>query len=77
MLAMSAGCWRVKPSEVERTLKSIQKAGLHIRSVEVCAQGVKINVTENEAEPDATTSICSTPAALHDPRRNWQDRRAG
>jgi hypothetical protein len=51
---MSAGCWRVKPSEVERTLKSVQKAGLHVRSVEVSADGIKIIVTKNEDGPDTT-----------------------
>jgi hypothetical protein len=49
---MSAGCWRVKPSEVERTLKSIQKAGLRVRSVEVSADGIKIIVAENKAGID-------------------------
>jgi hypothetical protein len=29
---MSTGCWRIKPSEFERTLKSIRSVGLHIRS---------------------------------------------
>ena len=43
---MSAGCWRVKPSEVERTLKSVQKAGLHVKSVEVSADGIKIIVAD-------------------------------
>jgi hypothetical protein len=52
---MSTGCWRVKPSEVERTLKSIRSVGLHIRSVELAADGtIKITVAESEtAESDA------------------------
>ena len=50
---MSAGCWRIKPTEVERTLKSIQKAGLHVRSIEVLVDGgLKINVVET-GEPEA------------------------
>jgi hypothetical protein len=55
---MSQGCWRVKPREVERTLKSIQKAGLHVRSVEVAADGtIKIAVLETaEQNPDDLTS---------------------
>ena len=50
---MSAGGWRIKPTEVERTLKSIQKAGLHVQSVEVLSDGrLKINIVET-AKPDA------------------------
>jgi hypothetical protein len=53
---MSTGCWRIKPSEVERTLKSIRSAGLHIRSVELAADGViKITVSESE------TGVFDTP----------------
>jgi hypothetical protein len=52
---MSTGCWRIKPSELERTLKSVRSAGLHIRSVELTADGaIKITVTESEtAESDS------------------------
>jgi hypothetical protein len=50
---MSTGSWRVKPSEIERTLKSIQKAGLHVRTIEVGADGtIKINVVET-SEPNS------------------------
>lgn len=51
---MSAGCWRIKPSEVERTIKSIHKAGLHVRTVEVGgADGmIKISVVET-SEPSS------------------------
>jgi hypothetical protein len=54
---MSTGCWRIKPSEVERTLKSIRSVGLHIRAVELTAGGtVKITVTESDtAEPAPET----------------------
>ena len=46
---MSTGCWRIKPSEVERTLKSIRSVGLHIRSVELAADGaIKITVSDSE-----------------------------
>ena len=46
---MSTGCWRIKPSEIERTLKSIRSVGLHIRSVELAADGtIKISVSESE-----------------------------
>jgi hypothetical protein len=48
---MSTGCWRIKPSEVERTLKSIRSVGLHVRSVELAADGsIKIAVSEAETE---------------------------
>ena len=46
---MSTGCWRIKPSEFERTLKSVRSVGLHVRSVELAADGaIKITVTESE-----------------------------
>jgi hypothetical protein len=53
---MSTGCWRIKPSELERTLKSIRSVGLHIRTVELGADGaIKITVSESE------TSVSDTP----------------
>ena len=54
---MSTGCWRIKPSEIERTLKSIRSVGLHVRSVELAADGaIKITVTESETgEPAPET----------------------
>lgn len=46
---MSTGCWRIKPSELERTLKSVRSVGLHIRSVELTADGaIKITVSDSE-----------------------------
>jgi hypothetical protein len=55
---MSTSCWRIKPSELERTLKSVRSVGLHIRSVELAADGaIKITVTESETakfEPPET-----------------------
>jgi hypothetical protein len=46
---MSAGHWRIKPSEIERTLKSIKSVGLHVQSIELAADGtIKITVTEAE-----------------------------
>jgi hypothetical protein len=51
---MSTGCWRIKPSEVERTLKSIRSVGLHIRSVELAADGaIKITVSDSEINESA------------------------
>ncbi len=48
---MSTGCWRIKPSELERTLKSVRSVGLHIRSVELAADGaVKITVSNSETD---------------------------
>jgi hypothetical protein len=55
---MSSGCWRIKPSELERTLKSVRSVGLHIRSVELTTDGaIKITVGESEiGQPDPETS---------------------
>ena len=53
---MSRSSWRIKPTEVERTLKSIRSVGLHVRMIEVCPDGtVKVNVTENDKVDDAET----------------------
>jgi hypothetical protein len=54
---MSTGCWRIKPSEIERTLKSIRSAGLHIRTVELVVDGtIKITVSESATgEPSFET----------------------
>jgi hypothetical protein len=58
---MSTGCWRIKPSEVERTLKSIRSVGLHVRSVELAADGaVKITVSNSETGE----STAETPEQL-------------
>jgi hypothetical protein len=51
---MSTGPWRVKPSEIERTLKSVKSVGLHVKSVEVCPDGtIKLLVAEKTCETDA------------------------
>ncbi len=51
---MSTGCWRIKPSEFERTLKSIRSVGLHVQSVELAADGVvKITVSDSETGESA------------------------
>ena len=51
---MSTGCWRIKPSEFVRTLKSIRSVGLHIRSVELAADGaIKITVGDFESDEPA------------------------
>jgi hypothetical protein len=53
-VAMSTGCWRIKPSEFERTLKSIRSVGLHVQSVELAADGVvKITVSDSETGESA------------------------
>lgn len=47
---MSTGCWRVKPSEIQRTLESIKKAGLRVRAVEVTAHGaIKVSASETNS----------------------------
>jgi hypothetical protein len=43
---MSQGCWHVKPSEVRRMIETVQQAGLHVKTVEVNAEGFKITVSE-------------------------------
>jgi hypothetical protein len=51
---MSTGCWRIKPSELERTLKSVRSVGLHVRSVELAADGaIKITVSDSETDDSA------------------------
>ena len=50
---MSQGAWHVKPSEIRRTLETIRQVGLHVRSVEVTRNGIKIAVSETaEIEQD-------------------------
>jgi acetolactate synthase regulatory subunit len=50
---MSAGPWRVKPSEIERALKSVKSAGLRVKSVEVCPDGtIKLIVVDVTCESD-------------------------
>jgi hypothetical protein len=59
---MSTGCWRIKPSELERTLKSVRSVGLHIRSIELAADGtIKITVTESET---VESDFSETPEQL-------------
>ena len=58
---MSTGCWRIKPAELERTLKSLRSVGLHVQSVELAADGaIKITVSDSETgEP-----VLETPEQL-------------
>ena len=48
---MSQGSWHVKPSEVRRMIETVKQAGLHVRTVEVTRDGIKIAVSET-AETD-------------------------
>jgi hypothetical protein len=49
-LSMSHSQWRIKPSEIARTVRSLQKAGLHVRNVEITRDGtIRVSVTEPEA----------------------------
>jgi hypothetical protein len=58
---MSSAPWRVKPSEIERALKSVKSAGLRVKSVEVCPDGsVKLIVADKLDEPD----VGETPEQL-------------
>jgi hypothetical protein len=54
---MSTGCWRIKPSELERTLKTIRSVGLAIRNIDLAADGaIKITVSDSETgEPAPET----------------------
>lgn len=59
-MIMSPGSWRIKPSEVERTLKSIVKTGLRVRAVEVGTDGtIKIDIVEigEPTPPDQTSEM--------------------
>ena len=51
---MSRGPWRgVRPSEITRTVKSVQCTGLNIRNVEISRDGlIRVNV----GEPDLATA---------------------
>jgi hypothetical protein len=52
---MSRGSWRVKPTEIARTVRSVQSTGLNVRNVEISADGViRINVGEPDAAGDVT-----------------------
>jgi hypothetical protein len=43
---MSQGSWHIKPSEMRRTLETLRQVGLHVRTVEVTKDGIKIAVSE-------------------------------
>lgn len=61
---MSTGCWRIKPSEIERTIKSIRSAGLNVRTVELAPDGtIKVTVDSVGAQNGAT-EIPETPEQL-------------
>jgi len=49
---MSNRPWRVKPSEIFRTIKTVQQTGLHVRNIEIGPDGlIRVNVGEPEASP--------------------------
>ncbi len=51
---MSNGLWRVKPSEIARSVKSVQSVGLQVRNVEIAPDGtIRINVGNGDAVPIA------------------------
>jgi hypothetical protein len=42
---MSRGSWRVKPTEIARTVKSVQSTGLNVRNIEIDRDGlIRVNV---------------------------------
>ena len=53
---MSTGHWRIRPTELQRTLETIRKAGLQVKTVEVCDGTIRIDVTDAKTESDAQTS---------------------
>lgn len=57
---MSNRPWRVKPSEIARTIKTVQQMGLHVRNVEISSDGsIRISVGS-----DAPTSAEETSEQL-------------
>ena len=51
---MSKGCWHVKPSEIQRMLEAVKKAGLHVTAIEMTQDGIKVKVSETaDANRDA------------------------
>ena len=49
---MSQGSWHIKPSEMRRTLETLRQVGLHVRTVEVTKDGIKIAVSETAEATD-------------------------
>ena len=49
---MSRGVWHLRPSEVRRMIETVKAAGLHVRTVEVNAEGFKITVSETVETTD-------------------------
>lgn len=46
---MSQNPWRVRPSEIERTLKSVRSSGLPVRNIEIESNGtVRIHIGDHE-----------------------------
>jgi hypothetical protein len=57
---MSTGAWRIKPSEIARTIKSLQSTGLPVRNVEICPDGtIRINTHSSVAEVPAAAEETS------------------
>jgi hypothetical protein len=49
---MSQGHWHIKPSEIRRIIETVKQSGLHVRTVEVNADGFKITVSETVVTTD-------------------------
>jgi hypothetical protein len=50
---MSQGVWRIRPSEIARTIKSVRSAGLPVRNIEISENGtIRINVDQDKVVGD-------------------------
>ncbi|WP_407122697.1 hypothetical protein [Bradyrhizobium sp. STM 3561] len=46
---MSQGTWRVRPSEIARTIRSVRSSGLPVRNIEITPDGtVRIFVGDHD-----------------------------
>jgi hypothetical protein len=59
---MSRGSWRVKPTEIVRTVKSVQSTGLPIRNIEISLDGViRVNIGASDdlavAPPETSADL--------------------
>jgi hypothetical protein len=51
---MSSRPWRLKPSEIARTIKTVQQTGLHVRNIEIGPDGlIRVNVGDPDAPAPA------------------------
>jgi hypothetical protein len=71
---MSKGPWRVRPTEVQRMIKTAQSAGLTIDRVELGRDG-KLTIVSRESASSATTlenNALAVPTAPSDNKDEWE-----